>query len=568
MTWAAVAVGVGSAVVGAYSANQQNKAARAASSGAGSLNVTTNRDPWGPSNNYRQYAMNQAYRLTGGGLNDDGSPTGWWNPQQPLPTIDSRGGRGGGGGGGGNGGGNLWAGFNGISQSTQDSINRLQDRANQGSPLYDPANRFTIGLLNGEDPNAYRAETFDRMKNISDPYLDRYINELFAGGTPGSGDPFAGYGGVGVGGGGGSYSINFGGGGGGDLVGAQQALKDRIAGKDLDANDPRVQAMVDALSHDVDKHFRDVVIPGVNDTYQGAGRFGGGMYADALGRAGGDYAQNLADTIAKVRFDDYEARKADQAAALQEGAQYDLGVLQNQASGAAAGMSAANAAADRAQALQLARMNALGSAIGQHTGLLQFGSQGMGSLAGMYSQDQMGALGLVPQLSGLDIRDLQAAGELSLNADKNKIGMYDATQQAKARAAANSIARSQLAWQQNVYNREAPMNDLAKYMDIINAASNGYGQEQQWGYNRTGASPTPAGASVWGNALSSGLAGYYAAGGNFGAGNYSPQGASYFGYSQPDFSLGYTGGPAGGAGGSLGTYGYGTNVDPYFTGGH
>lgn len=535
MAWAAALAG---AALGYMGDRQQAKAAK----GAGNVELTNRTLPWEPSDAYRKFGMEHAYNLMGGGWDERQVPFGPGGQQTrtqrtptgiPVPGAPSGGsdmvqrpdgrmvptgggrparpGRGGGGGGG-------TPGFSGVSPETSRLLGDMTGRAEGGHELYDPSNAFVRNLLAGGEPNAYRAEAFRDLDEFNDPDLDRFKAMLFAGEMPGT---LAGAG-VGLGGTGRSSSgIGGGGGGGGganqaDLVGVRQYLADILAGKDLEAENPYRQSMIDATTRDITRKFKEETIPGINAEYTGAGRFGGKLYSDTLAKSAREFTGELGDTIGGINYSEYEARKADQANAAGLGTQYDLGVM-DQAASAGASRAASAAAAEAARRdsedrMSLARMGALQDAIGMGVGMRQFGLGGMSSLAGLYSDDQMGALGLVPELSGLDIRDLSAAGGLSLGADQNRIGMEDIRQRGRDAAASRGIARSAQDWEKERYFREEPWLNSMRYMDLINAASGPYGVERTSGFDKR--TQAPYAANPWGNALAGGLAGWYGAGGN------------------------------------------------------
>jgi hypothetical protein len=272
--------------------------------------------------------------------------------------------------------------------------------------------------------------------------------------------------------------------------------------------------------YNIGKSFRENAIPGINDEFSGAGRFGGGLYATALGDASGQYATALADSENQLRYSDFEQWNADRMAALGYANQYDMNSIDSAAqlegslASSAASSGASAYAADRSAQTQLAlaRMGALQDAIGMGLDAEQFGMSGMGNLAGQYSQNQLAALGLVPDLTGQDIRDLQAAGGMGLEMDtqRNNARAEAAAQRAEAAAQqrADQFRWAQFNWDREQTARDEPWRREMQYADLLNAYSGGYGTETQsgqGGYN--GASMS----SPWGQAIYGGLAGWNAA---------------------------------------------------------
>lgn len=449
----------------------------------------------------------QGRGLTGPG--GPGSPVNPGTPRDPNDPVNpgspgmrsaagqqsAGGGRRGGGGGGGGGnqpgnsstGGN--GGWNGQSSATADLIAQMSGRAGAGHALYDPANAATINMLQGGDNNPYRGQTFDLYNNMAqqgadaDPYLSRFINDQFAGLNAPSGGP-GGHGGGAGGGGGGGFSFNMSGGGGGaaDRVGASADIRAVLDGKFMGKDNPYLQQMIDKSQRGAREQFMKEKIPGINDEFQGSGMFGSSAWSNATGQAGAGLAQAMADQEGALRYQDYERGMSQYDNALGLGTQYDMNATDNDTSRMNAASAAGASAYGSMSAAESARLNAetarrgqLLDAIGLGTGMRQGGMGGMGGLSQDYGNDWRATLGMVPDLSGLDIRDLQAAGGLSLGSDNARNDFIGNQNSLRAAQMSAGAARAGLNWDKYKYNREAPMSDLAAYADIINRLGGQYG---------------------------------------------------------------------------------------------
>lgn len=475
-------MGWGAAIgaVGSYlAAREANSNARRNSTQSSSSNAS----PWYPSELFRIAGMRGAYDLLGGQYSSNSrgqvGPTGTFNWSYGQPgygqgVAGSTPATGGGGGGG-------------SANYTTTLMQGLSDRAQAGHPLYGPANAFATSMLSGGEQNPYRvgaASAYAGLEN--DPSLNNWMNFLYSGDLSGLG-----------GSGGSGGSLHYGGGGGGGVgsgpIGIENYIRDILNGEGMQDNPYRDQ-MLAGVERDVSNAFNRTTLPGINSSFAGAGAFGSSMYERALGQAAGEYTSNLADALGGIRYNEYEARMADKAAALGLGTQYDLGVIDaNQRAAAAASSAGASAySADRAAQtqLQLARLGALGDAVGMGVNLRQAGAEGLGGLAQLYSSDMMGTLGMIPDLSGLDIRDYSTA-----------LDHAQAIDQARRSAAGQN---AQLQWDRERYYREAPMTDLMRYADIINSMSGGYGFS-------TGTQTLPYNSvNALAQAAMGGLAGWYA----------------------------------------------------------
>lgn len=517
-------VGMLAGAAGSYlSAREANRGA----SGGGTVDLTTTNNPWGPSAPYRQFMMDAGGNALGmprqtgpngqpmagtyrpAGLADSpyytpggtfqpggGAVAGAATPGGPRPR-----------GGGGGGRGVPADGFQGQSDLTGGILGSLGARAQAGHPLYDPANQFTQDLLEGGQPNQYFDPTFDRFSDLeNDPYLQMYMDRMFAGDLPGAGGGGGGgWGGTQMGGGGGGGGV-----GAGELTGAAGSIRDIVGGKYLDEGNPYRQRVQDASTRDIQRAFQEGVIPGINSEFAGSGMFGSSMYTDALGKAGGEYATSLADSIGGLNYADYNSRMEDVMTALGYGTSYDTAALDRaERSSSAAGAAGASRYNADLQA-QLARSGLLLDAIQGHGALRQAGASGMGGLADMYGSGQLAALGMVPELSGLDIRDMGTAADLSISSDRamnefradrgrERVGMAGIN-------SSNRNANNALAWQREQFYD--PLMRLGMFGDLVNSASGPYGYQTEIGTDRR--SQSPSRVSPFGQAISGGMAGWYA----------------------------------------------------------
>lgn len=518
------------ALYGAYTTAQ---AANKPQNQSGSSTTTV--EPWGPTADMRAAGLTRLWELNQGGYNDPttlangfqvpgsrnstmGGYVGASGANQvtgagrggpgPAPGTGPGGGGGGGGGGydpnpglpgnpgagqlnramGGGGaernrggaapgGGQGGGGWNGQSDSTAGLIQMLTDRAQAGNQLYQPAYDATQNVLQGGDANPYRGQTFDLYSQMAqngadvDPYLSRFINEQFGSGGGGAG----GHGGGG-GGGGFSFTSGGGGGGGGDTVGVSRDIRAVLDGKFLGKDNPYLQPMIDRANRGTRESFMKEKIPGINDTFQGSGMFGSSAWQNSMGQAGAGLAQALADQEAGLRYEDYNRGMAQYDNALGLGTQYDMNAADNATQRASAASAAGSAAYGSQLAADTARRGQLLDAIGMGTGMRQAGMGGMGGLSQDYGNDWRAALGMVPELSGMDVRDLQAAGGLSLGSDNARNDFIGSQNSLRAAQMGAGNQRAQLQWDKYKYNREAPMSDLAAYADIINRLGGGFGQ--------------------------------------------------------------------------------------------
>ena len=166
-----------------------------------------------------------------------------------------------------------------------------------------------------------------------------------------------------------------------DVSGAQQALAgyERAGGAGLDSlqqqvaggANPYLDRTFDAAADRAGRKFNEYVLPGVNTTFGGAGRAGSAAHERAVGGAGRDFGETLGDLGAQIYGGAYESDANRRLSGAQNLASLGLGAGQ-------------------------ARGN---------LGIQQYGAQ---------TQRQLGAGALVPELSGLQVQNLnlqQEAGD-------------------------------------------------------------------------------------------------------------------------------------------------------------
>jgi hypothetical protein len=375
------------------------------------------------------------------------------------------------------------------------------DRASAGSPLYGTANDFIQNQLTGGENNPYRAETAGMVRDVTnDPDLRRFIDELWAGNTPGAGSggniltASAARGGVGLQNGisgapGSGYTP--------ESTGSAAALRQLIAGGDA----PGQQAVIDAITRQSGEAFNERM-RAVKAQGAGTGMFGSTPFEQSAAQAERQYGQDVTDRMSNERMTNYRQ-------ALGLGTQFDISAADRAAQEAMAANAnrasgAANSAA-LAQQGELARMGMLSNAIGMQQGGRQFQAQGMGNLAGLYSADNNYSLGAVPDISGLDLRDMGAAAQFSGGLDQNR-NQWGGIQSGERVGLANaSNARSSINLQRDMFYD--PLSRLGQYTNILGGASGDYGNTFSSG---SGTQSIPFGGSPWASAASGAISGYQA----------------------------------------------------------
>jgi hypothetical protein len=486
MGWGAL---VGAAI-SAYGANRAASSARRGSAGAGEVNISRDAQPWDQSRGYREAGMAQAARLL--------SRPNFWE-QQPQPGR--RGARGRGGGGGAPQGGNP-----GLSDQL---IRGMADRAQAGHPLYDPANRFAAGTLGGEDQNPYRQDVYGALEGYSPDRLYDFQDRLMSGGLDGLFGPSSSSGrGGGYGGGVANQQINF------ETtspVDAASYTKRILDGQFLNEGNPYQDRMIDAMTDRIRREYGETVIPGVTSEAIGAGMMGSGVFSNALAMSGREMGREMSDAITGVQFQDYNAERDRMMQALGVGAGLDTAAWNNQTqlamenmagNRAAQGASAAYASAgqDRESRERMAMLDALLQSQGMGLQADQFGLMGRMNMAQGFSDDQMGVLGSVGELSGLGLRDYGIATDFSLRQDA-------ANDQRRAAAAAAGRYRDERDYRRRMEQQALPWQQLGNFSDVINALSGGFGTTTESGYDRR--SQSPSNVSVPGQTISGAIGGAY-----------------------------------------------------------
>lgn len=513
MAWVAALAG---AAVSAYGANQQNRAQR----GAGQVDVTHESNPWGPSSDYRLAGMEAAY-------NQQFGQTPWWThtqysrlPGQPN-TPDTTGSRGnpGTGGGGGQGasynpkgqqvikgnpnaknpknrrdrtvGGEVGSPYAGQSAGTSTIQDAMIANAQRGNPLYGEAESYISDTISGEgDRNQYRTETAGMLRDLDNEDLRRYTEMLFEGEMPGSGRGRTGQSASEArsrGYGAGAYGTQA------AALAAAQAEQASLVGVRgdlrgiLDGGDtPGAAAMRERIRREGGEAYAEMA-KDLRLRSVGSGMYGGTPYQQAESDALSRSSQGISDALAAQDYNMY-------GQALGLGTQYDIASQDRAAQERAAANASASAGraseAGYASQERLARMGALQDAIGMRIGLDQYRSSGMGSLGEGMSADQRFALGATPDITGLSARDWTAAGQVSLGADANRNNWRSGENSRAVGMAGVGVDRARLNFDRYRYDREAPMNDIQAYMNIVNQASGGYGTSRDYGMDRRNQSPS------------------------------------------------------------------------------
>lgn len=431
-----------------------------------------------------------------------------------------------GGGGGGRGGGAQQPGFQGQSPQTAAAVDNAMRTARdvETGQTTRAAQDYTAGTLRGEDSNAYRSETADMIRGMDDSDYRRYLDALFEAdngltggpGSPGWQSPSSvrGY-----------TTQNYAVAGPGgvvappvaqqpsDLTGAAAELRRLMAGEDA----PGAQAMRDRIRRFADEGFNEQLRQRRLEA-AGSGMYGGSAQLADEQYAQGRYGSGLADAYAQQDYDTYRQAlglgSAYDTASLDRAAQERMNSANNAT--ASAGISAQSGAESNAIASRerLARMEALGNAIGMGQNMQQFRASGMGSLAEGFSGDQRNALNASPDIATMGQSGWLNAGGLSLGSDQARnTWQGNANQLAAARASASvgranvNLGQQQLAFDRERWGHDVPLRDIAAYQSIISGAYDPFSSQRDLGYDRRNSSPSytnPAAA-----AISGGAAGYY-----------------------------------------------------------
>lgn len=507
--WGGLAGGLVGGLGSYFGAREQNAAQR----DSGQVDITHQTLPYDGSMPYRQAGVDRAYDLLYGpgtaaapppsGPQSTSLPAGSRKPAVGVGRFNAKGEwvPAAGAGTGGAGGAPVPAAYAGESPETAQAIAAALRMAGgiENSPVTQAAQSYTAGTLGGKDQNPYRQETADMLRQGSDSDYRRYLDMLFGSdtGLPG--------GGRGGGGGLGQYGpgtrINADGSAIGSRtpsamasgpVGVDAVLKKILAGEDV----PGAQAMRERIKHGADDAYNEAIRQRRLDA-SGSNMYGGsGQMADEA-YATGKYGAGLADAYASQDYQLY-------GQALGLGTGYDTAALDRAAQEriANASLSASSGAqgAELASRERLARMGALGDAIG-------LGVSGMGSLSEGFSGDQRNAAGLAGDIAMLPQAGYLAAGGLSLGSDTARNQWQASKNQLAAANASTGLGRAQLAFDRERYGHQQPWQDVAAYQAIVSGAYDPFSSSHEYGQDQRGSSPNYA--SPGGQALSGALAGYY-----------------------------------------------------------
>lgn len=440
----------------------------------------------------------------------------------------------------------------GTNVTTQQVMDAMYKDIAAPNRTEDAAVNYTNKLLGGGETNAYRGEAAQMLRDSQDnANLDRYINDLWGGAMPGSGSSkenrvsdarasreasraSRGYTQAATG-----YTGEAGqgpAGGAAGQVGVVDDIQRILAGnlnRPADESGARAELKKIYEGQGIPQEYRDMLqrqyqeaaqknARDMNALFVGANMQGSSSWQDAFAQGQSDASQGYSDALIGANFGLYnnalgmgqgydlaDQSSMDQALAI--GAQYDTAGLdraaQERAAAAAASSSAGSHAASLATQERLAKMGALGDAIGMQMQGRQFGAQGMTGLSGLYSGDTQQALSMVPDLSNLNTAAWGSLGNIGVGRDQVAASIKNANTAANTQ---RGIANQQIGWEKERYND--PMARLGRYADLVNANSAAYGSQHTTGTDQRNASPSPY-ISPWGQAISGGMAGYSLASG-------------------------------------------------------
>jgi len=387
-----------------------------------------------------------------------------------------------------------------TNATTQGIMNAMFDDIQAPNKTEDAAVNYTNKLLTGGDTNAYREEAADMARaGAKNENVDRLIADLFAGQTPGTVK--------GAKGGGGNVRYSPAGtsaakaaiaanpalaGGGAQQVGVRDDIRKVLDGQGIP------QEMRDMFERQyqeaAQKNARDM-----NALFVGSNMQGSSSWQDAFAQGQSDASQGYSDALIGANFGLYQN-------AMGLGTQYDISAQDRAAQAESARQASASASAGQGAAidaqLQMARMGALGDAIGMQMQGRQGAAQGMAGISGLYSGDTQQALGMVPDLSNLNTAAYGSLGNIGVGRDQVNASIKNANTSANAQ---RGIANAQLDWQKTMYND--PMSRLGRYADLVNASSAGYGSQLTAGTDKRNAA-SPGYTNPWSQAIAGGMAGY------------------------------------------------------------
>lgn len=537
MSWVAVAVGVGGAVVGAYSSNQQAKAAKdAAKAGAkGYTNQTTTQTPYGnewfndPNGGDIQNLMNLQRGLiehgptyigggqgpgggagsASGGVKGGAVPAGYRvnKAGKTVPVKNAGSGTTAGAGGG--------AGAINYRDPTSIGAAVAQAGLNAGKdPTTQAAQKGVQNILSGQG-GAGSGTGYQGFNPINDALAQQLQGKVSAddsaalvrqfisgGGGPGGGsasgwDPYSG------GGGGGYYGPNasaiasdkqmVAGGGPADSTQSGGTFNDtvkRLLAQGVD--EKSIQAIVDQQNADIEKSMQDANW-GIDAQAQGTGRLGGDTWKGLINDQAYQARKAMASSDAQTRLAGQKQWMDLQQGLLGQVNARDIASMNDatqrygistSASVAGAGNASAAANARRAQDLQ---------ALGMLMDNSQFNTGQLSGLGNALTQAQLGAIGEAPGLAGIGLSGLGAANQAA--------GNDVALRQAQISA---STARAGLNQQAQIYNANAAQQQINDYLRTIMGIGSMGGSTHTEGTN---VQPIPYAGSTSGATIAGALGG-------------------------------------------------------------
>jgi hypothetical protein len=98
---------------------------------------------------------------------------------------------------------------------------------------------------------------------------------------------------------------------------ANTNLNKTLSGDFLDAGNPYFKGMVERSIDPMRQEFQNVVNPGIDSSFAGAGRYGSGAHAATRGSAADAYMRNVANTSASLGFQNYAQERGNQMQGVQ-----------------------------------------------------------------------------------------------------------------------------------------------------------------------------------------------------------------------------------------------------------
>lgn len=282
------------------------------------------------------------------------------------------------------------------------------------------------------------------------------------------------------------------------------------------ANDPTMQPMIDAIQRESEESYYSS-LQELHAGLEGAGMFGSGMYQAMMNNRNEDYNEALQQTLAQQYQAARQAAQEHKMTALNMVNQRDIASAQIAAQeSAAAGAAAAQADAIAAQ-MEMHNKTLQLQGIGMALDAGKFGLGLQGDMASLMQQGQLGALQMgqgygqlgmmgydaAQGMAGIGLGALGAIGGMQQN-------LYNAQQQANQ-------FNQQLAWQQQQYADQAPLNYLNSLINVMSGLNSmgGYDQSMPYMPSSVGAAPQGFGGSDILAGLLGGAGTYMKAGGQF-----------------------------------------------------